>query len=230
MIDGNAPGLLRRHVLDGADDGAPGGHAPARAARDRSGDAEVHDQRVTFAFDHDVGGFQVAMHDPRFVGGREARRHLPGNRDGAILGDPAFLLEQRRQVRSLHVRHRDVRDAVDLAEIVDANHVLVRDLAGQEQLTLEAALAGLGGLGVVGIRRPDDLHGDGDLEHLVPGLIDRTHPADAEQPEDVVTRAEIVADGERAGAGDRRPGRRVRRRASEGSLHCRGFAVVWTDG
>ena len=200
MIDGDAPGLFRRHVLDGADDGAAGGHAQARAARRGPGDAEVHDQRVTFALDHDVGGFQVAMHDPGFVGGREARRHLPGNRDGAILGEPAFFLEQRRQVRSLHVRHRDVRDAVDLAEIVDANHVLVRDLAREEKLALEAALEGLGGLGVVGVWRPDDLHGDRDLEHLVPGLIDRAHPAGAEQPDDVIAGAEIVADDERTGA------------------------------
>ena len=225
MIDGDAPGLLRRHVLDGADDGAAGGHAQARAARRGPGDAEVHDQRVTFALDHDVGGFQVAMHDPRFVGGREARRHLPGNRDGAILGEPAFFLEQRRQVRSLHVRHRDVRGAVDLAEIVDANHVLVRDLAREEKLTLEAALERLGGLGVVGVWRPDDLHGDCDLEHLVPGLIDRAHPAGAEQPDDVIPGAEIVADGERtaacespraacAGGRIRRGGPRVRHRRS----------------
>ena len=38
------------------------------------------------------------------------------------------------------VRHRDVLDAVDLAEVVNADDVLVRDLAGEQQLALEAPL------------------------------------------------------------------------------------------
>ena len=65
---------------------------------------------------------------------------------------------------------------------------------------LKRRSSGLRGLGVVGIRRPDHLHRDRDLEHLVPGLIDRAHAADAEQPDDVVPGAEIVADGERTAA------------------------------
>ena len=38
------------------------------------------------------------------------------------------------------VRHRDVLDAVDLAEVVDADDVLVRDLAREQQFALEAPL------------------------------------------------------------------------------------------
>ena len=65
----------------------------------------------------------------------------------AIDWQPAFLLQQRREVRALDVRHRDVRDAVDLAEIVDADDVLVRDLAREQQLALEPALECLRRLG-----------------------------------------------------------------------------------
>ena len=61
-------------------------------------------------------------------------------RERAIDRQPAVALQDRREVRSLHVRHRDVRDAVDLAEVVNADDVLVRDLAGEQELALEAAL------------------------------------------------------------------------------------------
>ena len=37
-----------------------------------AGDAEIHDRRLVFRTDHDVGGFQVAMDDARFVGSDEA--------------------------------------------------------------------------------------------------------------------------------------------------------------
>ena len=45
-----------------------------------------------------------------------------------------------RQVRALDVRHRDVLDAVDLADVVNADDVLVGDLAGEQQLALEPSL------------------------------------------------------------------------------------------
>ena len=52
----------------------------------------------------------------------------------------ALALQNRGEVRAVDVRHRDVLDAVDLAEIVNADDVLVRDLARQQQLALEAPL------------------------------------------------------------------------------------------
>ena len=42
--------------------------------------------------------------------------------------------------------------------------------------------------------RPDHLDGDRDFELLVPRLIDRAHAADAEQPDDVVARSEVLSD------------------------------------
>ena len=52
----------------------------------------------------------------------------------------AVPLDSGREVGAVDVRHRDVLDAVDLAEVVNADDVLVRDLAGQQQFALEAAL------------------------------------------------------------------------------------------
>ena len=52
-------------------------------------------------------------------------------------------------------------------------------------------------MGFVGDVRPDHLDGHRDLELLVPGLIHRAHPADAEQSDDVVAGPEVLADDQR---------------------------------
>ena len=108
-------------------------------ASGRSRDAEVHDDGVV-AFDHDVGGLQVAMHHARLVRGDQARRELP--HDAQRLGTGSLPSRCRTVARSAPsmVRHRDVLDAVDFAEVVNADDVLVRDLPREQQLLLEAAL------------------------------------------------------------------------------------------
>jgi hypothetical protein len=227
VIDRDAAGLFRRHVLNRADDGAAGRHARTGHARGRARDPEVHDQRVAFGLDHDVGRFQIAMDDARLVRRAEARRDLAHDADRPLDRHSPFFFEQRREVGPLDVRHRDVRDAVDLTEIVDADDVLVRDLAGEKQLAFEPPLERLRRVLVLGVRRPNHFHRDGDLEHLVPGLIDRAHATDAEQPDDVVSRSEIVADGQRSTApgrvrdGAARPRRRVRGYGADAPSACR---------
>ena len=131
------------------------------------------------------------------------RRDEPGadllrDREHAVHGHPALAANDRRQVRSLDVRHRDVRDAVDLAEVVDADDVLVGDLAREQQLALEAPLGGHRVARIGGRLRPHDLDRHRDFERPVPGLIDRAHAAGAEQPDDVVARPEVVPGTEEA--------------------------------
>ena len=48
------------------------------------------------------------------------------------------------QALALDQLHREELDAVGLAQVVDAHHVLVRDLAGEHQLLLEALDGELG--------------------------------------------------------------------------------------
>ena len=55
-------------------------------------------------------------------------------------GSRPSRLQDRRQVRPVDVRHRDVLDALDLADVVDPDDVLVGDLTGEQQLPLEPAL------------------------------------------------------------------------------------------
>ncbi len=218
-VDRLALGLLGRHVLDRSDDGAPDGHR--RAGLGRARDAEVHDERFVVTAHHDVGRLQIAVHDAGLVRGRQSRTHLLHDRERPIDRQPAVAPHDRRQVRSLHERHRDVFDAVELAEIVNPNDVLVRDTAGEEQLALEAFLDELRLQGVHRSERPNHFHGHGDFERLVPGLIDRAHPADAEELDDVIARPEVRADCERRCAGPRAGGGRRRLRIHRTSPRSR---------
>ena len=91
----------------------------------------------------------------------------------------------RREIVALDVRHRDVLGAVDLAEVVNADDVLVGDLTGQQQLALESPLDLRSGAADPRSPRTDHLDRHGDAQLLVPRLVDDAHAADAEQTDDV---------------------------------------------
>ncbi len=90
--------------------------------------------------DHDVGRLEIAVDDARFVRGDEAGGDVADDAKRRRNRSVPRALEHAREVGALEVRHRDVLDAVDLAEIVNAHDVLVRDLPREHQLLLEAAL------------------------------------------------------------------------------------------
>src|SRR5207244_7637506 len=91
-----------------------------------------------------------------------------------------------REVVALDVRHRDVLDAVELPDVVDADDVLVRHLAGEEQFLLQPVL-GLGRRAFLRIGA-NHLQRDRDAELGIPRLVDGAHAADAEQLDDVIPR------------------------------------------
>ena len=72
---------------------------------------------------------------------------------------------------------------------MNAENILVRDFARQQELLLEA----LQGLRVAHHALPDYLDGDHAVERFVVGLVDAAHTAFAEQGFDAVARAEILA-------------------------------------
>ncbi len=117
-----------------------------------------------------------------------------------------------RQRLAFHERHRQVLDAVDLAEVVDADDVLVGDLARQHELALEALLELLR-RGRVRLRgRTDHLDRHRDAELVIERLIDGAHAAGAEQLQDRVARVDLLPGLERSITG---ANRRARRRTVE---------------
>ena len=106
----------------------------------RSRDAEVGDDRLLVVRDQNVGRLQIAVDDADFVRRLQAGDDLTRQRDRPFDRQLPLGRQQAREVGAVHERHRDVFDAVDLAEVVDANDVGVRDLSGQHQLALEPPL------------------------------------------------------------------------------------------
>src|SRR3712207_2822982 len=94
---------------------------------------------------------------------------------------------------TFHIGHRQVRDRSDLAEIVDANHVLVRDLTRQEQLAFEPPLAIVCTDGIPQRLWSDDLQRHDDPKLIVPRLVDDAHATAAEQSDDSVPGSEGVS-------------------------------------
>src|SRR2546422_371144 len=68
--------------------------------------------------DHDVGRLEIAVDDARLVRGLESADHLPGEVQRAADREPALPAQLGGEILALHVRHRDVLDAIDLAGIV----------------------------------------------------------------------------------------------------------------
>jgi len=176
--------------------------------------ATVKPKPVVFGVEHDVGRLQIAVHDAGLVRGNQPRDDLPGDRQDPAEGHPALAGQDRREIRAVDVRHRDVLDAVDLANVVDADHVPVGDLAGKQQLALEPPFDVLCNDGVRHGLRTDDLDRNRYVQLLIPRLVDRSHAARPEQADDAVAGAEVLADLKRArrvevvlaGSGDRAGG------------------------
>ena len=130
------------------------------------------------------------MHDAGFVRGHETGNDLAGDVHRARNRQLSFTRDQPGQIAAVDVRHRDVLDAVDLAEIVNANDVLVRDVPGEQQLALEAALEIARGGGVLQRFGTNHLDRDDDGELFVPGLEHRAHAALTQRANEVIPAAE----------------------------------------
>ncbi len=134
------------------------------------------------------------MHDAGLVRGRQPGGDAARDDHHARHRQLAFALEDGREVLALDKRHRDVLEAVDLADVVDADDVLVGDLAGEQQLLLEPLLEHPRRARVGGHFGADHLERHRHAQLFVPRLVDGAHAAGAEQLDDVIAVAEVLAD------------------------------------
>ena len=175
-VDRLAGDLLRRDVVEGADEAA--GLGQARLGGDVAGDAEVGDVGVLgtlLAAEQDVGRLDVAV-------------DLGDQRHRVLGREPTRLREPAPQVRAGDVAHRDPRHPLLFAGGVDGDHVGMLDRGGDPRLLGEPARED-----VVGSRLgSDQLQRHPAVQARLQGEVEDPHPAPAQAALDPVA-GELVA-------------------------------------
>ncbi len=142
------------------------------------------------------------MDHANFMSGHQAVDDLPREGHRIRDGQRADAPDHCGQRLALDERHRQVLQAVEIADIVNADDVAVGDLAGELRFALEAALHVAARAGVGAFGKGNGLDGDVDAELVVPRLVDRAHAAKAEHADNGVAGADLVADAQSsAGSG-----------------------------
>ena len=183
----------------------------------KPGQAEIREQHLAAAVEHDVGGLQIAMQHALLVGGGETGAELARDLQGLVAGQPADAPQQRAEVLAIDVLHGEEIQPFDFAEIVDAADVGVRHLARDADLVAESLERRL----MVRDRLGQKFERHRLVERQVVGAVDLAHAALAEHGDDAVAPAEQFSGSEaalRPGTGRRAAG--PSRRAARNGLGC----------
>ena len=184
LIERDSLHLLGRHVVRRADDPPRFGQA---GILERLGQSEVGDGHAPAAVDENVLRLQVAMNHALLVRRLQPFADLPEDVHGLRKGQPAFAAHHRREVLAGDVLHGQKLHAAGLAEVIDAEDVLVRDVAGELNLAFES----LQDRRVTGKIEADDFQSDVAIELTIAGEVDLPHPTLPELLHDVVPLPEI---------------------------------------
>jgi hypothetical protein len=185
-IDALAADLLGRDVVQRADPVSGLG-----GARDRQrvlGEPKVRQVDVVLGGQQDVGGLDVAVDEAGAVRRVERRPDLADDPRRTLGRKPALAAHQAADVVAGDVAHRDVRDAVLLARVIDRDDVGVVDRRGDLRLAHEALPDRL----VLEQPGRDDLQGDGAVERELRGPVDDAHAATAGHRVDPVAREDAA--------------------------------------
>ncbi len=166
--------LLRRHERGRAHDLALRADRCAEFTLQVAGDAEVGEIRAARGIDENVLGLDVAVDDAGVVRVHEGVRDFPHGAHHA-----RNLQGRVGEVGASDVLHRDERDAVDVAALVDADDGRAVQARGEASFPQEAL--DVGGAGVAQI-----LQRHRTVEGLVPGQIHGPRPPLTDPPLNLV--------------------------------------------
>ena len=170
--------LLRRHVP-----GSSRAHVSLRNLLLKTRKTEVCDAGPAPAVDHDVRGLEVAVKDALLVSGTQASAELPGDLQPLLRRQATDAAQERSQILSVDELHREEMTTLDLAHIVDAADVRMRNLPGDPNLVEEPPQAARLPLERAG----QELERDRLAQLKVVGTIDLAHPAAPDEGHDAVT-------------------------------------------
>ena len=117
------------------------------------------------------------MHNASFVGVLERIAELAGEFETTVEWKRMFFLENGVKIPAVHEGHGDEFHAVGLAQVVNAQDILVRDSAGEKKFVFEA-LNDLGIAGEVGLQ---DFQSNETVEFAIVGFVDAAHAAFAKK-------------------------------------------------
>jgi len=146
----------------------------------RFGESEVEDFHLAGGLDHDVGALQIAMDDAALVRARDAGRDLARDVEELRRLERATM-EALRQCFPFAVLHDEIRSAIGLADFVDGGNVRMPDGRRCPRLAHETRAA-LFGHEIFGA---EDFERDGALESGVASEVNSTHPASAQNANDL---------------------------------------------
>ena len=140
-------------------------------------ETEVHDADLARRVQHDVRRLEIAVDDAALVGGGETRGKLPRQLERPVFRKAADAFERRCEIFAVDVLHREVQIAFDLADVVDATDVGVRDVPRRSDFVVELREPARVGREVLGQK----LQRHGLAQTQIVGAVDLAHPAAAEQ-------------------------------------------------
>jgi hypothetical protein len=209
-IDGfGAAHLLRAHVGRGSDDPAFRGEGLCDIGPHPLGQAEVRHVRLVPAVDEDVGGLEVPVDDPQFVGVVDGEGDVPEDHDLLPDRDRALPPPLRKGL-TLDEFHGDVAPAVDDARFIDRHDVGMFEFRAEARLADEAFLFERLLL-PLGVRaREEEFQRHPAVQVVVVGLVDDAHAAasDLRQQRELPEGSQGFGGRGRARRGDRLRGSR----------------------
>ena len=176
LLGGHVGGRSRPHVFS-FDTAAPGGQA------------KVGEAHLAPAVDDDVVGLEVAVQDALGVGGGQPGANLAGHFDGAFPGHPPGPAQEGGEGVAVDILHREEGRSVNLAKVVHAADVGMRDLARDPHFTIEPREA----IGIVLERLGQELERHLDAKQQIVGAEHTAHAALADQTADAITRRDDCA-------------------------------------
>ena len=127
--------LLRRHVFHRPNKSAGLRHS---VALNRTGQAEIHHQNAAAPIPHNVLRLHVAVDHAHAMSRFQRAADLLNDLDGLFRRKLFSLQNKSTQVFAFDELHGDELHAIGVAQVVDADHILMSNLMRQQQLLLES--------------------------------------------------------------------------------------------
>jgi hypothetical protein len=176
--------LFGRHVMRGAETGAAAGE---RIFGDgfghEFGDAEVGDFHAAARVEKDVVGLDVAMEDAFVVGILEGFADARDDGEGLVGVDGAGA-HGLAEVHAIDIFHQQIKKRAGLAEVVNGDDVWMIEFGEGAAFAGEA----FGKVSLFSERLGENFEGDQAIEFWLAGFVNETHPALADEFNDLEMR------------------------------------------